>query len=287
MVKTKITCLVDAGAQVGEGPVWDPAGQVLWWTDINGCTMHLFDPRTGKDRVFDLGIRVGCFALREKSGFVLAAEHGFWFWEPESEKLEHLFDVESNRPHNRMNDGGCDRQGRLFASSMNLEAPRRATGACWRLAADLYVENVADDLHIGNGIGFSPVGDRFFLADTTAGQVWAHSYDCGTGAIGPRDLFVDLASLAGMPDGATIDEEGGYWLAAVRGSRVYRFLPDGRLDRTIELPISAPTRPMFGGKNLDRLFITSIRVDGEARSGGLFVIDNLGYRGLPEPRFAG
>jgi L-arabinonolactonase len=287
MVDLKITCLVDAGAQVGEGPVWDGAEQVLWWTDINGRSIHRFDPRTGRDRVFDLGIRVGCFALRERGGFMLAAEHGFWAWDPEMAKPEHLLDVEGDRPDNRMNDGACDRQGRLFASSMNLRTPRESTGACWRLAGDLSVRMVADGLGIGNGIAFSPAGDRFFLADTEVDRVWVHDHDPADGSIGARTLFVDLATLGGRPDGATVDAEGGYWLAAVRGSRLYRFLPDGRLDRTIEMPISAPTRPMFGGENLDRLYVTSIKVAGEPLSGGLFAIDGIGVRGLPEPRFAG
>lgn len=287
MVEPKITCLVDAEAQVGEGPVWDVAERVLWWTDINGRAMHRFDPRTGRDHVFPLGIRVGCFALREEGGFLLAAEHGFWRWDPDRGSPGHLFDVEADRPNNRMNDGACDRQGRLFASSMNLQAPRAPTGACWRLAGDLSVEKVADGLGIGNGIAFSPRGDTFYLADTEAAEVWSHPYDPATGSIGERGVFADLATLAGLPDGATVDDEGGYWLAAVRGSRLYRFLPDGRLDRTIELPVTAPTRPIFGGDRLDRLFVTSIKVAGETLSGGLFAIDEVGCRGLPEPRFAG
>jgi sugar lactone lactonase YvrE len=283
----KVTCLVDAKAQVGEGAVWDGVAQVLWWTDINGRAMHRYDPATGEDRAFDLGMRVGCFALRERGGFIVAAEHGFWMWDPEASRLEHLLDVEQDRPDNRMNDGACDRQGRFFASSMNLATPRKATGACWRLSPDYTVELVADGLHIGNGIAFAPAGDQFFLADTTQEQVWIHRYNGQTGHIGTRSNFADLADMDGLPDGATVDFDGFYWLAAVRGGRLYRFAPNGRLDRTIDLPISSPTRPMFGGADLDRLFVTSIRVDGEALSGGLFVIDGIGCRGVAEPRFAG
>ena len=119
------------------------------------------DPTLRRARTarFDLGMRVGCFALRERGGFILAAEHGFWMWDPEASRLEHLLDVEQDRPDNRMNDGACDRQGRLFASSMNLATPRKATGACWRLSPDYTVELVADGLHIGNGIAFSPAGE--------------------------------------------------------------------------------------------------------------------------------
>lgn len=289
MVAPGITCLVDARAQVGEGPVWDGVDEVLWWTDINGRRMHRFDPRTGRDEEFDLGIRVGCFALRARDGLILAAEHGFWAWNPASGALDHMFDVEADRADNRMNDGGCDRQGNLFASSMNLASPRQPTGACWRLTADLKATLVADGLSIGNGIAFSPEGDRFYLADTPTCQVWGHDYDPATGAIGPRSTLLDTAALglAGRPDGATVDADGCYWLAGVGGSQLYRFRPDGRLDRTIDLPITRPTRPMFGGRNLDRIFLTSIHVDDEPLSGGLFAVDVPGLRGLPEPRFAG
>ncbi len=287
MTDIRITCVVDACAEVGEGPVWDPIEGVLWWTDIRGRRVHRFDPRTGRDDAHEMPIRVGCFALREGGGFVLAAEHGFWFWRSGGGAPEHVLDVEADRPHNRMNDGGCDRQGRLVASSMSTEAPRRPTGACWRLGAELKAERLADGLLIGNGIAFSPAGDRFHLADTGVDRVWVHDYDGATGAVGARRDFVDLTALAGRPDGATIDAEGGYWLAAVEGSRLYRFAPDGALDRTIDLPISKPTRPMFGGPSLEQIYLTSIAVEGEAQSGGLFRIDGLGVRGLPEPRFAG
>jgi sugar lactone lactonase YvrE len=287
MVAPRVTCLVDAKDQVGEGPVWDGVDEVLWWTDINGRRLHRLDPRSGREEIFDLNVRVGCFALRTGGGLILAAEHGFWTWDPSTGQLDHLLDVEAERPDNRMNDGGCDRQGRLLASSMSLASPRQPTGACWRLGADLRTELVAEALSVGNGIAFSPKGDRFYLADTSAGRVWVHDYDPAIGTIGPRRTFVDTTGLAGRPDGATVDAEGGYWLAGVGGGQVYRFAPDGRLDRTIDLPITRPTRPMFGGSDLDRLYVTSIRADGEPFSGGLFVIEDPGARGLPEPRFAG
>lgn len=287
MVAPRITCLVDAQAQVGEGPVWDPVDALLWWTDINGRRMHRFDPRTGRDETFELAIRVGCFALRERGGMILSAEHGFWSWTPGAGPPEHLFDVEADRAENRMNDGGCDRAGNLFASSMSLANPRRPEGACWRLTPDLRAECIIDGVLIGNGIAFSPDGGTFFFADTPTRRVMARDYDAAGGTIGKPRVFADASRLAGLPDGATVDAEGGYWLAGVSGGQLYRFAPDGRLDRSIDLPISRPTRPMFGGPALDRIYLTSIRVEGERLSGGLFVVEDVGARGLPEPRFAG
>ena len=100
-------------------------------------------------------------------------------------------------------------------------------------------------------------------------------------------IYADLAAMPGSPDGATVDASGHYWLAAFRGSRINRLDSNGEIDFAIDLPVSAPTRPMFGGNDLDRLFFTSKRVEGEPLSGGLFVIDGIDCLGLPEPRFAG
>ena len=288
MVDVRIRCVVDVGALVGEGPVWDDRTQRLWWTDINGRTMHRFDPDREVNDSFAMPVRVGSFALREQGGFVLAAEHGFWLWDPDTGRLDHLHDVHDPTSNHRMNDGGCDRQGRFVASSINLDAEKQPTGGCWRLDADHRSERLLDGLHIGNGIAFSPTGDQFYVADTMTDTVSCHAYDVMAGTIGPREPFVHFKDIAGRPDGATIDAEGGYWVAGVGGSRVYRFTPDGRLDRTIDVPISKPTRPMFGGPALDHMYLTSISTGiDESQAGGLFRIEGLGVSGLPEPRFRG
>ena len=134
MVDIRIECVVDKHARVGEGPVWDDRAHCLWWTDINGRTMHRFDPADGADEAYELPVRVGCFALREAGGFVLAAEHGFWLWDPHANHLDHLHDVAAPGDDWRMNDGGCDRQGRLVASSMCTDSNRRPIGGVAPLA---------------------------------------------------------------------------------------------------------------------------------------------------------
>jgi len=292
MSSLEIKCVVDVKDKCGEGPIWDDCEQVLWWTDINGCRMHRFDPLSGSHTTYPFSMRVGCFALREKGGFLLAAEHGFYHWSPETGDPEHVFDIEADRGENRMNDGGCDRQGRMMASSMSLADPRQPTGACWRLDADMSYELLQDGLYVGNGIAFSPDGTTMYLADTPVEKVWAYPYDIATGKIGERRVFVDTTNLAGRPDGATVDADGGYWLAGVAGWQLYRFTSDGKLDLTIDLPIEKPTRPMFGGKDLDEIYLTSISTDlspeslrRSTQAGGLFVIKGTGFKGLPEPRF--
>jgi len=67
---------------------------------------------------------------------------------------------------------------------------------------------------------------------------------------------------------------------------------DGKVDRVIEMPVKKVTSVMFGGPNLDVLYVTSMAKpplprfpsDGVQR-GSLFAIYGLGVRGVPEPRF--
>jgi len=281
-----IECVVDARALVGEGPLWDEVEQALWWTDIKGRIVHRFDPSSGEDRAFPMPIRVGAMALRTRGGFVLAAEHGFWFWDPATNHLEHVLDVEADRLDNRMNDGVCDADGRFIAASMNLLPDRPATAACWRLDASLRAEMLVDELHIGNGIAFTPDGAAMLLADTIAPAIWRYEYGLDK-RFGKRSEFADMAGLAGKPDGAAFDAEGFYWIAGVYGGAIHRFDPEGRLDRTVAMPVLTPTCLRFGGSKFDDLYVTSMAENQPAPAGGVFRLRGLGVCGRPQPRFAG
>ena len=146
-----------------------------------------------------------------------------------------------------------------------------------------------DGVGVANGIAFSPDGTRMYFADTIARTVWAHAYDPATGALGPEWVFSEFQDLPGSPDGATVDVEGCYWIACVFGSAIARITPHGEVDRIIELPVDKPTKPAFGGDDLDILFVTSIgggashpRYDEPGLNGCVLAVD-VGVRGLPEP----
>jgi sugar lactone lactonase YvrE len=143
-----------------------------------------------------------------------------------------------------------------------------------------------DDVGVANGLAFSPDGTIMYFADTFDRTVWAFDYNVATGTPSNRRIFLAMGELPGKPDGACVDEEGGYWLACVRGGAVIRVLPSGEVERRIELPVSAPTMPAFGGPDLDVLYITSIGAEDEPLSGSLLAI-HPGVRGLPEPWFGG
>lgn len=288
-----IDVAVDAGAALGECPLWSPAEQALFWVDIEGRRVHRHDPASGGNEVRELTGRPGSIALSGEVGRLLVAVEHQVVWLDWSTGTTTPFAVlEDPDLGNRANDGGVDPGGRFVVGTMwpDTSAGRRS-GALHRLTPDGRVETLERELGVPNGLAFDAERGRIYTADTPTRTVLVADYDADTGRRGEPRVFFEYGDLPGKPDGACLDSDGGYWSACVRGGALIRVDPDGRLDRRIDLPVGAPTMPAFGGPGLDRLYVTSI--DDRDRSptvggvtpGSLLVLDP-GVRGRPEPAFA-
>ena len=193
-----------------------------------------------------------------------------------------------------MNDGRCDRQGRFWAGSMALDmAAGHPVGALYRLdddANDAPLRPQLDGFIVPNGLAFSPDGRTMYLSDShpSVQKIWAFDYDTDSGTPSGRRLFVDMLDHPGRPDGAAVDADGCYWICGNDAGLIHRFTPDGRLDRSLAVPVKKPTMCAFGGARLDTLFVTSIRPGGDLSdqplAGGVFAL-NPGVTGLEEPAF--
>ncbi len=277
--------------KLGEGPLWDVAEQALYWLDSRGPTVHRLDPKTGKREDWQVPSTVGSMALREQGGAVLAMEDGFHFFDFATGKTELIIDPEPGKPGNRLNDGKVDKQGRFLAGSMATKITGTAEGTLYRLNPDLSLETMMGDIIVTNGPSFSPDGKTFYFSDSRKARIAA--YDYGDAGVSNERILVDTkAEHNAWPDGGTVDAEGYIWSAFVTAGKVARLSPQGKLDLLIDMPCARPTSVMFGGPDLEDIYITSIseshnmKVDGPD-DGGLFVIQGLGIKGVPEPRFKG
>lgn len=296
-MSVSIECVVDARAKTGEGAFWDMERQRLWWVDIPAGLVHCFDPSSGDNQQWEIGEPVGCLAPSVQGDLILATRSGFWRFDPTSGEKTALHDPEADRPGNRFNDGATDPKGRFWAGTMKDDGgPPAAAGAFYRLDPDLTSTMWVDGIFTTNGLAFSPDGKTMYSADSNRSvqTIWAADYDLETGKPSERRPFFDASSVAGRPDGGTVDADGCYWMAGVGGWQLVRLTPDGQIDRIVDLPIERPSKPMFGGPNLDVLFVTSIGTGltssteaEQPNAGGLFAITSLGVQGLPQARFAG
>ena len=279
---------------LGEGPVWDPQEQALYWVDIVGRRIRRFDPSTGNVVNWSVPDMIGCMALRESGGAVIALKSGFHFFDFESGTTTPIIDPEAGEDRTRFNDGTVDRRGRFLAGSMEMTDTGDETGlgALYRLNPDLRLETLRADVKIANGACFSPDGETLYFADTPRKTIWAYDYDGATGELSNMRVFIDLLPLDAWPDGATVDASGRLWSAFVTQGRIGCYSPAGELIRMIDMPTDHPSCVEFGGQGLDVLYVTSIWEfegvkSGNPDDGHLFAIHGLEAVGLPGARFAG
>jgi len=290
----RIELMIDARAELGEGPLWDAGEQRLYWIDGLGAKVHSCDSQGNALRTWDVPDHIGSLALRERGGAVLSLRDGFYALDLTNGDCRKLADPDPGKPRIRMNDGKVDRQGRLVAGYMDYEE-RDPVCALFRFDPTGTVAKLDDGIVCSNGPCWSPDGRTFYFADTCTRDIWAYDYDTGTGAASNRRVFCSFpaAGLKGLPDGATVDAEGFVWSVSVYEGKLARFAPNGLLDRVVGLPVESTTSLSFGGANLDVAYVTSMAraVKGvrprEREAGALFAVYGLGVRGLPEPRFAG
>jgi L-arabinonolactonase len=286
--------VLDCRNCLSESPLWDPAAERLYWTNIHDKEVWSWNGLPGTEpRVYPLPERAGAIGLREAGGLVLALETGFAVLDTESGEVHRIATLPNAQPATRLNDGRVDPAGRFVCGGMNEESPQRGTAALYTLHADRSVHTVLDNIACANSTCWSPDGKTLYFADMPTQRIDAFDYDTSTGALSNRREFASLRAERGLPDGSIVDEEGCLWNAQWGGAKIVRYTPDGAVDREIVLPVSNPTCLAFGGKNLDTLFVTSacFTLDAtmrerEPHAGSLFAL-KPGVRGIPDARYRG
>jgi sugar lactone lactonase YvrE len=288
--------ILNAEADLGEGPAWDDIGRKLYWVDIRVGRLHRFDPDAGTDEFFCLDEPVGCVApckpTRKSPGglsgsVVLALKSGLVIYNPSSKEREYLARPESHLPGNRFNDGKCDPAGRFLAGTMD-NGEKEVSGSLYTYSPEGRLKTLLKGIRISNGLTWSPDSRTFFFIDTPTRQVTAYDYDLATGDISNPRAAVKVPPDLGWPDGMTMDSEGMIWVAMWGGAKLTRWDPsNGKLLEAIPFPALNVTACAFGGHELNELFVTSARKDMSEKqladyplSGGLFRI-RTNTKGLP------
>jgi sugar lactone lactonase YvrE len=286
-------CVQQIAAACGESPMWSVREQALYWTDNLAGRIHRLEPESGSDQSFLLGQNVMAIGLRERGGLVLALAKQLALYEPGGE-LELLMGVESDQPRNRFNDGKVDRRGRYWAGTMNDVDWDTPSGSLYRLDASLELSHLRGAVSCANGLGWSPDDRTFYFGESFRYAIFAYDFDPDAGVLSARRVFATVDRRSGaFPDGLTVDAEGGVWSVRNGAGRVVRYAPDGGITHEVEVPLPQPTSCIFGGRDLDVLYITTSRQKMTAEqlrryplSGSVFAV-RPGLSGVPEPLFAG
>jgi len=290
---TAMNVALDAGNVLGEGILWCERAQVLYWTDIQRATLFRLHPESGALKQWPMPERLAALALCEDDGWLLLAlASRLAFFRFVDGTLQTLHEIEPGLP-TRCNDGACDRTGRFVIGTKHesTDGEHERLGSFWRLNADLTLERLAlAQVAISNSVAFSPDGATMYYCDSLSRRIHCCEYGEEAGA---SRVFTDLGDVPGEPDGSCVDAAGSLWNAQWGLGRVVRYAPDGSVQQIVQVPTHQPTRPAFGGRALDMLYVTSARdglradqLEADPHAGALFQW-RADVRGLPEPRFAG
>lgn len=282
-------------AQVGESPWWDARRGVLWSVDVFAHALIRTDPQ-GVQTTWPMPEMTGGVATMSDGRLVLAMESGLFAFDPDAGGAPQRFSRPEGHPAtHRFNDLTVDTKGRLIVGSMRKSTlGPEPTGVLYVFDGQVW-RVLVEGLTTINGLATSSDGQTLYWSDSapSVNRIWRADYDPERAHLSEAKLFCDMRDQRGRPDGAAMDAEGGYWIAAVGGGCLHRFAADGRIDRTVDLPVDHPTKPAFGGPDLANCFVTSLSIresrDDNARAAaGAVTRLGLGVRGqpLPEARIA-
>jgi sugar lactone lactonase YvrE len=289
---TEVSVVLRASAQIGEGPVWDARTQRLYWVDIVGQQLHVFNPADGTNTTYTCPDIVTSVSPRAAGGVLLTLRRSFVLFDEATGRFDTIAEVEPDMPGNRFNDGKTDRRGRHWAGTMGDVDWNHPIGNLYRFGPDRRPVRVAEHIRCSNGIAWSPDDRTMYFCESFAYVIHAYDFDAVTGSIENRRTFATV-DPASFPDGITVDADGFLWCAQPVFGRLVRYDPAGKIERIIELPVSRGTSLMFGGPDLATLYITTMRTTldeqqlaEEPLAGSLLAITPA-VKGLAETPFAG
>ena len=288
----KPVCCVPAGDRCGEGILWHPEEQAVYWTDINRFLIHRYDTAAKSLRSWFFDEPATAVLLTDEDNtFAVCLGSQVILWNPLTDARTPQGFRLPGWPSVRLNDAAIDPGGSLFAGSMRNNVNADGSdgevggndGILFRIDPDGNVTQCEHDLGISNTLVWSPDHKHFYFGDSLSNAIWIYDYDSTTGNISKTGTHF-AGFERGAPDGSAMDQGGYLWNCRYGGSCIVRVSPKGDIDTVIEMPVKNITNCTFGGKDMNILYVTTAG-SGERLSGSLFSLETT-VKGLPDNRFA-
>lgn len=288
----RIQCIADTKCTLGEGPVWDEKNQALFWVDILENKIYRYDSLSASVDWWETPEHVGFIILKKDGDLIAGLKSGLHYIALQNNhtvSASRIDRVDENQDHVRFNDGICDNQGRIWGCTMDMNE-KVPVGKYFCYDIDLNRTTVDERYVVANGPTLSPDGKFLYTVETAGGPARKKGIYLaeagGTNLFQQKELLVDWSERSSLPDGIITDAEGNLWVGEFGGSILRCYSATGDQQQEIELPGWSVTKPAFGGKNMDILFVTTARIaagDGILTeyplTGGVFEIRGTGFKG--------
>ena len=263
---------------LGEGPLWHPIREQLFWFDILNNKLLSQDLSGPREWLFDRSVSAAGWISMDE--MLIATETGLIRFNLETGAQADVVAIEADQLQTRSNDGRADPQGGFWIGTMGKKAEPGA-GAIYRYYRG-ETRRIFSGIAISNAICFGPSGRVAHFADTLQGRVMRVALNADGWPMGQPETFLDLRAGGLNPDGAVVDASGVLWLAQWGAARVAAYAPDGSFLRAVTVDAPHSSCPAFGGQEMTTLFCTTAleHMDAAARakfphSGKVFAIENV------------
>jgi sugar lactone lactonase YvrE len=270
----------DRQCTLGEGPLWHPERQQLFWFDI--LNRQLLSRDNGSPRCWQFDEYVSAAGWVSRSELLIASQSKLFLFDLETESARTLCGLESDNPVTRSNDGRADPQGGFWIGTMGINAEPGA-GAIYRYYKG-ELRKLFGGITISNAICFAPDGNTACFSDTATQTIQKVALDADGWPTGTPGLFVDLGPQDLNPDGAVFDSEGFLWNAQWGANRVARYDPNGVFVEEVSFPAKQVSCPAFGGADGQTLYATTAAEGLEGGDEGKTYFAQVGVRGQAEHR---
>lgn len=268
----------------GEGPLWHPDEERLYWADIPQGKIFRYEPKTGHHEQCYSGDQVGGFTIQEDGSLLLFQSKGAvnrW----QDGKVTPVINGLPGEENSRFNDVIADPAGRVFCGTMPSKGE---LGTLYRLDTDGSIHKVLEkSVNVSNGMGFTPDRKRMYYTISADKKTYLFDYSRRTGALSNRRVFVDSSNEPGVPDGMTVDAAGCVWSARWDGFSLTHYAPTGRELQRIMFPTKKVSSVVFGGPDYTDMYVTTAGGHDKAENGpsaGALYRLHLGIKGVPEFR---
>ncbi len=290
----QLNCIFAGNDLLGESPIWHQQEKKLYWVDAIKPALHALCPYSGEHQQWKMPALIGSIAPRKRGGLIAAIGCGIAFIDLPSGKVSMQKLINPPLCNKHLNDGKCDRQGRFWVGEVSHDKTK-PNGKIYRFDGDGSLHIMQENIALFNGPCWSPNNDYFYYTDSfNERRVFRYIFEAQKGTIKNGEVFIQMAADNVMPDGCTVDSEGYLWSAKWDGHRISRYDPEGNLVMEIPIPTQRPTSCIFGGEDLDTLFVTSASQDvselkplDDQNAGNVFSIKFAKLRGIAETPFLG
>jgi len=278
----ELELIADYACETGEGPLWHPQEQKIYWADIPKGILYRYDPKSGKhEEFFKSGAVIGGFTFQDDGSILLFMDRGAVKLLRDG-KLETIIEDIPDERESRFNDVFADPEGRVFCGTMPT---KDRLGRLYRLDPDRKLTLVLEDISCSNGMGLTLDRKQLYYTDSMVKKIFLFDYDQVSGALSNQRIFVDSGNEEGVPDGMTVDADGNVWSARWDGYRLTEYAPDGTEVQRVNFPTKKVSSIVFGGADYQDMYVTTAgghnKVENGATAGSLYRV-RMGIQGLPE-----